>query len=97
MQSEVGIGLLNQFDIDPNDPNTFVLIKYGEAYLKSTAALEIEKELTGAWYLVGYLTVIPRVIRDSIYGLVARNRYVLMGKRDTCMIPSAEVKARFIV
>lgn len=96
VQSEIGSRLLNHLDIDPADPNTFVLIKNGEVYLKSTAALEIAKELTGVCSLASYLTVIPSVIRDSVYGLIARNRYALMGKRDTCMTPSAEVKARFI-
>ncbi|MBL4674267.1 MAG: DUF393 domain-containing protein, partial [Arenicella sp.] len=97
VQSEIGAHLLSQFGIDPDDPNTFVLIKNGEVYLKSTAALEIAKELSGAWSLAKYLIVIPSVIRDSVYGLIARNRYALMGKRDTCMTPSAKVKARFII
>ncbi|MFQ3246957.1 MAG: putative DCC family thiol-disulfide oxidoreductase YuxK [Arenicella sp.] len=96
VQSELGVRLLSQLGIDSDDPNTFVLIKNSEVYLKSSAALEIAKELTGAWSLASYLIVIPSVIRDSVYGLIARNRYALMGKRDTCMVPSAEVKARFI-
>lgn len=96
VQSELGVRLLGQLGIDPDDPITFVLIKNSEVYLKSSAALEIAKELTGAWSLASYLIVIPSVIRDSIYGLIARNRYALMGKRDTCMVPSGEVKARFI-
>jgi predicted DCC family thiol-disulfide oxidoreductase YuxK len=97
IQSEIGIQLLRQFDIDSDDPNTFVLIKNREVYLKSTAALEIAKELTGAWALARYLIVIPKIIRDSVYSLVARNRYALMGKRDNCMIPSADVRERFIL
>ncbi len=96
VQSELGVRILGQLGIDPDDPNTFVLIKNGEVHLKSSAALQIAKELTGAWSLASYLIVIPSVIRDSVYGLIARNRYALMGKRDTCMVPSAEVKARFI-
>jgi predicted DCC family thiol-disulfide oxidoreductase YuxK len=96
IQSDLGTRLLTDLGIDPSDPTTFVLIKKGEVFLQSTAALEIAGELTGAWSLAAYCRFIPRVIRDSIYTLVARNRYALMGKRDVCMIPADSIKARFI-
>jgi predicted DCC family thiol-disulfide oxidoreductase YuxK len=96
VQSVTGTRLLNHLGIDPDDPNTFVIIKNGEAYLKSTAALEIAKDLAGPCSTLAYLRFIPRTIRDSLYGLIARNRYTLMGKRDSCMIPTADIRARFI-
>ena len=96
VQSGTGTKLLSDLGLDPNDPNTFVLIQNGEVFLRSNAALEISKYLTRAWPLIFYLRFIPVIIRDSVYKLVARNRYKIMGKRDVCMIPSEDIKARFI-
>lgn len=96
VQSDTGIRLLSDLGIDPSDPSTFVLIQNGEVFLKSDAALEIAKHLTGAWPILSYLRFIPNIIRDSIYNLIAKNRYKIMGKRNSCMIPTAEIKARFI-
>ena len=82
--------------IDTNNPNTFVLIKHDDVFLQSSAALEIARDLIGAWPLLYALRIIPSVVRDSVYGLIARNRYKLMGKREVCLIPTEELKARFI-
>lgn len=96
VQSATGTRLLSDLNIDPTDPTTFVLIHDGEVFLKSNAALEISKHLTGAWPIMSYLRFIPVTIRDSIYNLIAKNRYKIMGRRDSCMIPTVEIKARFI-
>ena len=96
IQSDTGTRLLKNLGIDPDHPNTFVMVKNGEVYVKSTAALEIAKDLTGPWSITAYLLIIPRIIRDSLYSLIARNRYSLMGKRDSCMIPTADIRSRFI-
>jgi predicted DCC family thiol-disulfide oxidoreductase YuxK len=58
--------------------------------------LEIATELSGMWPVFYGFKIIPRFIRDSVYNLVAANRYRLFGKKDECMIPSPELKARFI-
>lgn len=96
IQSPIGASLLDQLGIDADDPNTFVLIKNGGVYLKSTAALEIAGELTGAWSLAAILRFIPVFIRDMIYDLIARNRYRIMGKRDSCIVPTTDIKSRFL-
>jgi len=96
VQSDTGVQLLSKLNIDPSAPNTFVLIKNESVFLKSNAALEIAKELSGPLQLMSYMRFIPRVIRDSIYDLVARNRYRIMGKRDSCMVPTENIRARFI-
>lgn len=96
VQSEHGKALLNNLGINPLNPNTFVLIKNGDTYLKSSAALEICKELSKPWPLVSYLRFVPVFIRDSVYTLIAKNRYRLMRKRDECMLPTKDIKARFI-
>jgi predicted DCC family thiol-disulfide oxidoreductase YuxK len=65
-------------------------------FIRSTAVLRIAAYLGGAWklLLVGY--IIPRPIRDFMYDVVARNRYRILGASDACMLPSPDVRARFL-
>ena len=68
----------------------------GVLYRKSTAALRILKKL-GGFYSTGYaLIIIPRFIRDFVYDIIAKNRYQWFGKKESCMIPTAEVRAKFM-
>ncbi len=96
MQSELGEQLLRLHGISTEDTDTLLLIKQGKAYVRSNAALEIAKDLSGYWYLLNVLKVLPRPIREGCYRLLARNRYRLFGKKDSCMVPTAGVKDRFL-
>lgn len=96
LQSESGQSKLKQFDLPTNDFDSFVFIVGDNYYLKSSAVLHVLKELDGFWK-VGYsFIIIPRFVRDFFYTLVAKSRYKLFGKRETCMIPTAELKQRFL-
>lgn len=70
----------------PSDPETIVLLEDGHAYIRSTAALRIARHLTGAWPLLSVFLLIPTFLRDAVYRLVARMRYRLYGRDDTCTI-----------
>ncbi|WP_404377515.1 thiol-disulfide oxidoreductase DCC family protein [Vreelandella aquamarina] len=96
MQSELARELTQRFNVHDVGMDTLVLIKNDECYVLSDAALEIAKDLKGPWRLCYALKIVPRPIRDAAYKLFARNRYKLFGKRDVCMVPSAEVKSRFV-
>jgi predicted DCC family thiol-disulfide oxidoreductase YuxK len=96
LQSELGQGLLRRFGLDTESFDTFVYVSGGRAHVKSGAALRVASGLGGAWRLLGLLLAIPAPLRDACYGLVARNRYRWFGKRDACMVPSPEVRARFL-
>lgn len=65
-------------------------------YVRSSAALRIAHYIGGFWriFLIGY--ILPASIRDLLYDLIARNRYRFFGRYDTCMMPSPEVRSRFI-
>jgi predicted DCC family thiol-disulfide oxidoreductase YuxK len=65
-------------------------------YERSTAALRICRQLNGLWPLFYGLIVVPRFIRDGVYNWIANNRYTWFGRRQECMIPSPDVKARFL-
>jgi predicted DCC family thiol-disulfide oxidoreductase YuxK len=96
MQSELAQELTQRFNVPDVGMDTLVLIKAGKCYVLSDAALEIANELKGPWRLCYVFKVVPRPIRDAAYKLFARNRYTLFGKKDACMVPSAEVKSRFL-
>lgn len=96
MQSQLAKNLLAQHQISNVGIDTFVLIKAGQVYVFSNAALEIAKDLQGHWYLFNVFRVLPSGLRDFFYKLFARNRYRLFGRSDTCRLPTEKLKARFI-
>ncbi|MEQ9009057.1 MAG: DCC1-like thiol-disulfide oxidoreductase family protein [Ekhidna sp.] len=74
-----------------------IILKEGdEIKSKSSAVLTITKSLSGLWPLFYVLIVIPKFVRDWVYDIIAKNRYQWFGKKDQCMIPSPELKNRFI-
>tara|TARA_B100000929_G_scaffold23960_1_gene17952 strand:- start:230 stop:640 length:411 start_codon:yes stop_codon:yes gene_type:complete len=96
MQSELAQELTERFDVPNVGTDTLVLIKEGECYVLSDAALEIARDLKGPWRFCYVFKVVPRPIRDAAYKLFARHRYRLFGKKNACMVPSAEVTSRFL-
>jgi len=95
LQSEKGIELRAKYGID-DDIDSIVLIEDDRAFTKSTAALRIAKRLGGIWALAYAFIIVPRPIRDYFYELFAKYRYRLFGKKDECMLPTPEVRARFL-
>jgi len=95
LQSGFGQTLLNQFNLSLNDFNSFILFQKGKIFTKSTGALKIFSQLKG-WKWVKIFWLIPRFIRDWVYGIIARNRYKWFGKTEECIIPAPECKERFL-
>jgi predicted DCC family thiol-disulfide oxidoreductase YuxK len=93
IQSGYGTRLAQAFGINPDDPDTNAAIHGGVAYFKSDAALTVLSNLPG-WGWVHVLRAIPKQLRDAVYTLVARNRYRIFGKYETCFVPDAELRAR---
>lgn len=97
LQSEIGQQILKHIGIDPKQIDSIVLYEPGTAYFyKSSAAIEIAKELGGFISLIGVFRILPEALRNSIYDYVARNRYKWYGKKDNCMIPTPELKSKFL-
>jgi len=96
LQSESGQSLLKTFGLSATDYDTFVLISGEKYYLKSSAGLHVLKELGGVWKLFYAFIIIPVPLRDFIYNVVARRRYRIFGKRATCIVPTPDVKRRFL-
>jgi predicted DCC family thiol-disulfide oxidoreductase YuxK len=75
---------------------SIVLLENGRAFTQSTAALRIVVALGFPWTLAGALMIVPRPLRDWVYAVVARNRYRWFGKRQVCMVPTPDLKRRFL-
>jgi predicted DCC family thiol-disulfide oxidoreductase YuxK len=96
LQSEVGEQILAQYQLSYTEMNTVILIQNGKIFTKSTAALKLVRHLNRMWPLLYVFIIIPRLLRDPIYEWVARNRYKWFGRREFCMMPSSEMKSRFL-
>jgi predicted DCC family thiol-disulfide oxidoreductase YuxK len=96
LQSEYGKTILQKHQLPTQSFGTFVLVEDDKIHFKSTAALRVVKSLSGMWPVLYIFIIVPRFIRDAVYGFVARNRYKLFGKRDSCWLPKPEWKERFL-
>lgn len=102
LQSDFAVHILARHGVNPTDLDTvYVVIRYeepGEALLpRSDAAFFVLRELGGFWRLIGnVMRLFPRPMRDWGYGIVAGNRYRIFGRYDSCPLPSAETRARFL-
>jgi predicted DCC family thiol-disulfide oxidoreductase YuxK len=96
LQSDIGQQILTENRRSVSDFDTVLLVREGKLYEKSTAALEIARYLRG-WSWLYAFRFIPRFIRDVVYNLIAKNRYRIFGKSESCRIPTAEERSLFIV
>ncbi|CAM3932004.1 thiol-disulfide oxidoreductase DCC family protein [Flavobacterium cucumis] len=97
LESELGQKILKHIGINPIHTDSIVLYEPGISYYyKSTAALEIAKGLSGIFTLAAVFKILPTGIRDAVYDYVAKNRYNWYGKKEACMIPTPELKAKFL-
>jgi predicted DCC family thiol-disulfide oxidoreductase YuxK len=95
-QSPIGHALYVHYGLDPQNFETYILILNGVAWFKSEAAIRMTQGLGFPWSLAAGLRVVPRTWRDWLYGLVARNRFRLFGKRTTCYLPGPHYADRFL-
>ncbi|NCU03072.1 MAG: thiol-disulfide oxidoreductase DCC family protein [Chitinophagaceae bacterium] len=96
LQGTTAQQLLPQYNIDPTVITSVIFIEDGIAYRESTAALKICRHLDGGWKLFYALMIIPAFLRDGIYKWIGRNRYKWFGKQESCMLPTAEQRKRFV-
>lgn len=96
LQSEAGQTLLRAAQMPAEELSTVVLYENGRFYTHSDVPLLVVRKFGGAWPLLYGFVIIPKFIRDSIYNWIARNRYRWFGKRESCMIPTPNLKARFL-
>lgn len=96
LQGKTGQDVLKKFNLSANDFNSFIILEGDKIYTRSTGALRMLKKLGGGWKLFYGFIIVPKFIRNAVYNWIARNRYKWYGKRDECMIPTPELKERFL-
>ncbi len=97
LQSEIGASIIKEFHVDRSKTDSILLYSENQGLsIKSTAALKIVKHLGFPRNLLVIFLIIPPFIRNMVYDFIAKNRYKWYGKRDECMIPTPDLKSKFI-
>ncbi|WP_318508794.1 thiol-disulfide oxidoreductase DCC family protein [Bacillus sp. T3] len=95
IQSDVGQKILQKYKV-PTNVDSLILISNNKYYTKTSAALRICKNLKGGWQLLQCLLIVPKPIRDFFYTILSKNRYKWFGRKESCTIPSPELRKRFL-
>lgn len=97
LQSELGQEIVKYIGLDTSKTDSIILYEPGKAYYyKAQAALEIASEIGGFYSLLSVFKILPNSLNNAVYDYVARNRYKWYGKKDACMLPTPEMKAKFL-
>jgi len=96
MQNEAGAALYRHFGIDPANPETLIVVEGEEALRDSDAVLAIYAGLGWPWKTLSLLRFVPRALRDPLYLWIARNRYRIFGRRETCWVPPPDYADRVL-
>ncbi len=94
LQSDIGRENIERFGLDSLD--SIILVEDDQAFAHSTAALRIARGLGFPWSLSYAGIIVPRFLRDFFYKTFAKYRYKMFGRTDACMIPTPEVRAKFL-
>jgi predicted DCC family thiol-disulfide oxidoreductase YuxK len=96
LQSSQGQELMRQHNLDTSGLYSIIVVSGDKVWQRSRAALEIVRHLSGLWPLLYAFIIVPPFIRDWVYDRIAANRYKWFGKKEECMIPTPELRARFL-
>lgn len=97
LQSDIGQKIIKHLQIDIEKTDSIILYEPSVSYdIKSSAALKIMNDFGGFWKLTQLFWIFPQPIRDVVYDFIARNRYKWFGKKEACMIPTPNLKAKFL-
>jgi predicted DCC family thiol-disulfide oxidoreductase YuxK len=96
LQSELGKRMLDERGLT-HDLDTVVVVDGERIFTRSSAAVHVLRSMRGAWpVLAALLWIVPKPLRDLGYDVFAHFRYRFFGKRDSCMIPTPELRSRFV-
>lgn len=93
-QGRLGEALCRHYDLDWDE--SYLFIRNGQPFIKSTGYFEVARALGGIWQLGLIFRIVPRPVRDCVYDLVARNRYRWFGKTEACALLSEDQRARLV-
>ncbi len=96
VQSDLGAALLRHYGMDSEDPLSWLYIENGVAHTSLDAIIRVGREFGGIWKMLGVFNVLPRGAQDSLYGVMARNRYKFMGRKSFCDLPDPRIQSRVL-
>lgn len=96
LQSETGLQFIEKHGVDTSKTDSIILVENEKYYTKSSAALRVARHLSGGYPLLYGFMILPKFIRDRLYDIIANNRYTWFGKKESCMIPTPELKEKFL-
>lgn len=96
LQSQIAKKILKSHHLSADDFRSFVFIENNIAYTSSTAALRVFKHLDQLWPLMYGFIIVPKFLRDGVYNWISRHRYRWFGKKEICMVPTPELRPRFL-
>jgi predicted DCC family thiol-disulfide oxidoreductase YuxK len=96
LQSALGRRLATRAGLDPDQLGTMVVLYRGRFHLRSSAGLTLVGRLPFPWPILGLFRIVPRPIRDWVYSFIAHRRYRWFGQSETCLMPTPELRRRFL-
>ncbi|WP_340012020.1 thiol-disulfide oxidoreductase DCC family protein [Paenibacillus sp. FSL H7-0690] len=96
LQNEIAAKLMKESGLQPGQLNTVILLENGVYYTESAAVLRIARKLRFPWPVTYVFILVPRPLRNALYRYVAKNRYRWFGRDEQCMLPTPEIKRRFL-
>lgn len=97
LQSDLGQKIIHYLGIDIKKTDSIILYQPGYAYFyKSEAIFEIAKHCGSIFYFITLFSILPTSLNNYFYDFIAKNRYKWYGKKETCLIPTKELKAKFL-
>ncbi len=97
IQSDEGRAIAHEHGVNPDDPETFLFIEKGRALPKSDGIIALVEHLRGPARILRVGRFLPKALRDVLYDLIAGNRYRLFGRFETCLVPDADTRHRFVL
>lgn len=96
LQNKAGEQIMEEYGVGIDRPESIILVENDRLWYRSAAALRIARKLRRGWPLFYGFIIVPPVIRDFFYNVVARNRYRWFGKKEACFVPTQKIRERFI-
>ena len=96
LQSDAGQSLLKKFNLNVKDFNSIILVENDKFYERSSAVMKIVRKFPGLWKFLYLFIIIPPPVRNFVYDIIADNRYKWFGKKESCRVPTPELKEKFL-
>ena len=95
-QTKLGRALLLHYGLNPDDPDTWLLVQEGRAYGSFEAVARLFPRLSRRYAFLKLLLFVPTFLQDWLYARIARNRYAVFGQADMCAMPDAALQAKLV-